>query len=309
MNFTNQINKLIQDIGPDILIKVATTIAVLILLGVLRLIVLKVAYKKTQSTRSYYYWRKISSYVSVVLGIIIIGRIWFEVFGAIGTFLGLLSAGIAIALKDPLVNVAGWLFIIWRRPFDVGDRIQIGNYSGDVVDIRIFQFTMLEIGNWVDADQHTGRLVDIPNAIVFQQPQANYSKGFNFIWHEVPVLLTYESDWKAAKDILQIIVRKFASPISEKAEKSVREASQRYMITHTSFKPAVYTTVKSSGILFTVRFLIDPRKRRLGEEKIWEMILTEFAKHDNIDFAYSTIRYYDNLTEGKPGTKPDNPEK
>jgi small-conductance mechanosensitive channel len=58
---------------------------------------------------------------------------------------GLFSAGIAIALKDLIVNIAGWTFIVWRRPLGVGDLIEIGEHAGDIIDIRIFQFTILEI--------------------------------------------------------------------------------------------------------------------------------------------------------------------
>ena len=73
------------------------------------------------------------------------------------TFLGLASAGVAIAMHDTIANLAGWFFIISRKPFKVGDRIEIGEIAGDVIDIRIFQFSLVEIGNWVDAEQSTGR--------------------------------------------------------------------------------------------------------------------------------------------------------
>ena len=92
---------------------------------------------------------------------------------SLGTFLGLLSAGLAIALKDVVASMAGWIFILWRRPFQLGDRIQIGDRAGDVVDLRLFQFTLLEIGNWVDADQSTGRSIHVPNGAVFTEPLFN----------------------------------------------------------------------------------------------------------------------------------------
>lgn len=88
--------------------------------------------------------------------------------------------------------------------------MQIGQHVGDVIDIRLFQFTILEIGNWVEADQSTGRLIHMPNAKVFQEPQANYSTGFEYIWHEIPVMVTFESNWKKTKTILQEIVTKHA---------------------------------------------------------------------------------------------------
>src|SRR3989441_12617332 len=110
-------------------------------------------------------------------------------------------SGLAIALKDPVTNLAGWIFIVWRRPFEVSDRVEIGGHKGDVIDIRLLQFTLNEIGNWVNADQSSGRIIHIPNGKVFTEPVANYDKGFKYIWNEVPVLVTFESDWRQAKAI------------------------------------------------------------------------------------------------------------
>src|SRR3989442_7605528 len=87
-----------------------------------------------------------------------------------------------------LVNLAGWVFIIWRSPFALGDRIQIGQHAGDVIDVRLFQFTLNEIGNWVQADQSTGRIIHIPNGKVLTEVIANYSEGVQYIWHEIPSL-------------------------------------------------------------------------------------------------------------------------
>jgi small-conductance mechanosensitive channel len=159
-------------------------------------------WKRTEDVRIRYIWQKTSIYLISIIIFILLGMLWFKGFGDIGTFLGLLSAGLAIALKDPLINIVGWFFIIIRKPFTLRDRIQIGQHAGDVIDIRIFQFTLMEIGNWVDADQSTGRVIHIPNGIVFTEVTANYNKGFEYIWNEIPVLITFESNWRKAKDIL-----------------------------------------------------------------------------------------------------------
>jgi small-conductance mechanosensitive channel len=236
------------------------------------------------------------------LTIILIGSVWIRAIGQFGTFLGLLTAGIAIAMKDPLTNIAGWLFILARKPFGLGDRIQIGNQAGDVIDLRLFQFTLLEIGNWVDADQSTGRIIHIPNGTVFSQTQSNYSAGFKFIWNEIPILLTFESNWQKAKEILQHIAREHGEKLSAEAEKRVLEASKKYMIFYQYLTPIVYTTVKDSGILLTMRYICDPHRRRSSEHEIWEDVLNEFAKHKEIEFAYPTQRFYT-----RPSEKDDSP--
>jgi small-conductance mechanosensitive channel len=250
----------------------------------------------------HYQWRKISNTVFVILGFIIIGRIWYEGVQSIVTYLGLLSAGIAVALKDPISNLAGWLFIVSRKPFDVGDRIQLGEYAGDVIDLSAFQISLLEIGNWVDADQSTGRIVHIPNGKIFTHDLANYDKGFKYIWNEIPVLITFESNWQKAKKILLDIANNKGENISSAMERQIKRAAKKFMIYYQKLTPIVYTDVKDSGVQLTIRHLCETRKRRGFTEAIWEDILTEFAKHDDIDLAYPTTRFY-KMGENKPESK------
>lgn len=249
--------------------------------------------------------RKSVAYVTYPLAFLVIGRIWFAGIEAVSTYLGLLSAGLAIALQTPLVNLAGWAFILWRQPFKVGDRIEIGNDRGDVIDQRIFMFSLMEIGNWVDADQSTGRVIHLPNGKIFTEVMANYSQGFQHIWNEIPVLVTFESDWRKAKQILEEVAQKHGTSLTDSAATKLREAAHKFMIFYTKLTPKVYTTVKDCGVMLTIRYLCEPRKRRGSEQDIWEDILDSFAAQDNIDFAYPTQRFYSNDTEGKPGTRPD----
>ncbi len=288
----------------ELQIKILTSITVILFLWLIRTLSLKIVWRQTEDVRTRYIWRKTLTYIAAAFGIILVSLVWYTGFQSIATFLGLVSAGIAIALKDPITNVAAWVFIIVRRPFTLGDRIKIGDNAGDVIDVRVFQFTLLEIGNWVDADQSTGRIIHIPNGKVFIETLANYSKGFQYIWNEVPVLVTFESNWKKAKDILQHIGNKHAEHLSKSAEKRIKEASKTFMIFYSTLTPTVYTSVKDCGVLLTIRYLCEPRRRRGSEHAIWEDILQEFAKCTDIDFAYPTQRFYNNQLEGKVSTKP-----
>lgn len=290
-------------IDPALQSKIIKSLIGVLVLWILHRIVMKVVVPRIQDIYIRYRIRKTAGYILVVIGILVVGRVWMRGFQAMVTYLGIVSAGVAIALRDPLVNLAAWVFIVWRRPLEVGDRIQIGDNAGDVIDIRIFQFTLMEIGNWVGSDQSTGRIIHIPNGKIFSEPLANYSKGFQYIWNEIAVLLTFESNWQKAKRILGEIASKHAEELSTSAEERVRQAARRFMIFYNKLTPAVYTSVRESGVLLTIRYLCEPRRRRGSEEAIWEDILNSFAKHADIDFAYPTLRYYDNLLEGKEGTK------
>jgi small-conductance mechanosensitive channel len=292
-DFLNEITGISQETQKNIFI----TILVILILWLLRLIILKVVWRRTQDVKTRYNWKSALSYIVPLLGFLIILSVWLRTVGNLGAFLGIFSAGLAIALKDPVTNIAGWAFIVARKPFKVGDRIQIGEYSGDVIDIRLFQFTLLEIGNWVDADQSTGRIIHIPNEKIFIEAQANFSTGFEYIWNEIPVLLTFESDWKKGKSILQRIVNEQAEHLSEHVKERIMEASKKFMIFYTHLTPIVYTSVKDSGVLLTIRYLTNPRKRRGTEMAIWENILKEFAQYPEIDFAYPTRRFYNHAVE------------
>ncbi len=287
--------------------RLLTSLLILVTVFVLRWLVLALVRRRKDDVKIRYRWKKTSQYVAAVIAVILIGRVWFEGFHSVATYFGILSAGLAIALKELVANFVGWAFILWRRPFEVGDRIQIGDVAGDVIDLRIFQFTLLEIGNWVDADQSTGRVIHINNGAVFTLNLANYSKGFQFIWNEVPVLVTFESDWRKARGILTEIADRHGQDLSEAAQERLREAARRFMIFYTRLTPAVFTTVKDCGVMLTIRYLCDPRRRRSTEQAIWEEILDAFAAADDIDFAYPTQRFYHNALEGKPGARAELP--
>ncbi len=288
--------------------KLAASIVIILTLWVLRRLTLSVVNRRTDNPRVRYRWQKTSRYISFGLGALFIGAIWSAAVQSLGTFFGLLSAGLAIALKDLVVNFAGWGFILWRRPFEVGDRIQLGEHRGDVIDIRIFQFSLMEIGNWVDAEQSTGRIIHVPNGKVMTDVLANYSKGFQYIWNEIPVLVTFESNWEDAKQILNDIVAERGQQLTAVAEAAIRKVSEQFLIFYSNLTPIVYTSVVDSGVLLTIRHLCDARRRRGVSEEIWEDILREFGKRDDIDFAYPTTRFYDNRWEGKSGARAAPPE-
>lgn len=301
--------QVLLDWNPEVQTKLIASAGIILFLWIFRFVGMRIVLRRTDDVRVHYRWGKILTYISVIFGVVFVARVWFEGIRSLATFLGLLSAGIAIALKDLIADIAGWLFIVSRRPFDVGDRIQIGKNSGDVIDIGVFQFTLLEIGNWVDADQSTGRMIQNPNVLVFTQPLANYTKGFAYIWNEIPVLVTFESNWKKAKEILLDIVENQLEHLDKAVEKQIKHAARQFMIFYSVLTPTVYTSVKDCGVMLTIRYICDPRKRRGTEQTIWEKILDEFAECEDIDFAYPTQRFYNNALEGKAETRPSPPAK
>lgn len=268
------------------------SIVILVILWIIRILIQRLVWKQTKNVKTRYNWKRSLSISFSLISTVLIGAVWLPAFEQFGAFLGLFTAGLAIALKDPLTNLAGWFFIVFRKPFIVGDRIQIGSHSGDVIDIRLFQFSILEIGNWVDADQSTGRIIHLPNGKVFMEAQANFSTGFDYIWNEMQVRITFESNWEKAKSILQDIANNHAEKLSSTAEKEIFEASKNFMIYYKHTTPIVYTKVKEFGVQLTIRYLCNPRQRRSSENGMWEDVILRFKSQSDIQFAYPTTRFY-----------------
>ncbi|MFP4311505.1 MAG: mechanosensitive ion channel family protein [Nitriliruptoraceae bacterium] len=251
--------------------------------------------------------RKATSYVVVTVGFLGLSWIWVAALGDLATFFGLAAAGIAVALSDVLRNIAGWVYIVVRRPYRVDDRIEIGAVAGDVIDIRVQRTTLLEIRNWVDADQSTGRIVHVPNGYVFTQQVFNFTEGFGYIWHEIPLLITFESDPDVAEAILQRALEEVGGHTPEQAEERIRAASRAYKIRYTHLTPTVYLTVKPGGILLTGRLLVDARRRRAIDQQVWRRVLAELRDEPRVELTYPVSRVHLHHEPGEPTTPPQEP--
>lgn len=284
-------------VAPDTQGKLTASLVAVFLVWLARKLVLAVVKRRVADPRLRYRWHKSTVWATAPIALVLVGRIWFEGIQSLATFLGLVSAGVAIALKDLVANIAGWGFILWRRPFELGDRIEIGAISGDVIDVRLFQFTLLEIGQWVDADQSTGRIVHVPNGMVLNHPVANYTKGMWCIWDELGVTVTFESNWERAKGLLEQIILRQTGGLADLARKQLETASTRFLLPNEALTPAVYTAVAANGVRLTMRYLCEPRKRRVTAHLLWEEALRAFAAHSDIEIAYPTQRFFDRAGE------------
>ncbi len=279
-------------IDPGTLTNVTLTIGVLVILLIVRRLVRRVVAANVEDPEKTYRAHKIVNYLVTGLFLVTLAVIWVDAFDDLPTYLGLVSAGIAIALSDVLKNMAGWAFILARKPFQVGDRIEVNNIKGDVIDIRLFRFSLMEVDGWVDAEQSTGRLVHVPNGTVFNREVANYTEGFPYIWDELPVLVTFESDWKEAEEIIREVLSTQAPDVEGSAGSKIRTTALRYSIRIGTLTPTVYLTVRDSGVLLTARYLVEARTRRGREDRIWRGILEGFAATPRVELAYPTVRTF-----------------
>jgi len=265
--------------------KIFYSIAITVLILLITKLIKSIIYRKVNDSVKYYSIKQVINYIVGILIIVLNFIIWLDSVSNVATYIGLLSAGIAIALKEVFTNIAGWILLEFRKPFEVSHRIMIGEQKGDVIDKRLFHFTLMEVSSFEDGEQSTGRIIDIPNSFVFTYAIVNYTKGFEYIWNEIKILLSFDSNWRKAKDNLLNIANKDTDITTEKVSKQIKNASKKYMIQYNKFTPIVYMDVKENGIQLTLRYLCEPKRRRITSNKIWEDVLDMIEQFPDVKLA------------------------
>jgi small-conductance mechanosensitive channel len=195
-----------------------------------------------------------------------IASIWFSDPARLATALGLVTAGVAFALQKVITSFAGYLVILRGKTFSVGDRIVMGGVRGDVIALGFMQTTIMEMGQpppvqnadpamWVKSRQYTGRVVTVTNDKIFDEPVFNYTRDFPFIWEELSVPISYQSDRSKAEEILLDAARRCTIKLSDMSEEHIAEMQRRYVIKRSDIHPRVYWRLTDNWLEMTVRFV------------------------------------------------------
>lgn len=207
-------------------------------------------------------------------------------------FIGMILAGVAISLRNVFSNIVAWVVIVSGKGFSNGDRIKLGSISGDVIDVGLLRTIIAEIGDWVDADQSTGRLISVPNNVVLEKEIINYTQGYDFIWDEMRVLITFESNWQKAEKIINDIAYEDFDQKKEQIQERLKKVKRKYFLRFNYITPKVYVAIKDSGVELALRYMVRARRRRTIEDTVSREILSQFDRENDIDFAYPTMRIY-----------------
>jgi small-conductance mechanosensitive channel len=233
--------------------------------------------------------RRFLDTVLVVIATLVMIVLWARVLPRTSTFLGLIGAGLAVALREPLLSIAGRLAIFAGHMFTVKDRVQINQLSGDIIDIGFFYTRMLEIGNWISGDQATGRIVQFPNAQIFGTPIFNYTQNFSYIWDEVTLPVTYDSNLEQISKILTDVGGEYSREFLQGAEQELEQMRRYFVVPTIELKPVVYVKVTSNWLELTMRYIVDPKKRRPASSFIYGEVFKRIQKRHDITIASETM--------------------
>ncbi|PEN12899.1 mechanosensitive ion channel protein MscS [Longibacter salinarum] len=225
-----------------------------------------------------------------LIAIVLTIALWSPNASQLITVLTIIGAGLAVALRDVLLSFVGWIHLQLHPPYRRGDRIEVNNVRGDVVDVGLTQTTMLEVGEWVEAHQSTGRLVHVPNGWLYTHGVKNYTEGFEYLWFEQSVVVTFESDWEEAREIILEIADATVPNCEEPARRQLRQMTSEYLVQMNVLTPYVYVSLADHGVKLTLRHLTAARGRRSVRHDLISEILRRFQEHEEIHIAYPTYR-------------------
>jgi small-conductance mechanosensitive channel len=275
---------------PDIYLQkgMGTFIAWSIIYLIFRIILQDRIQAITDPESRYFLSRTLSiTYYAVTFIVVLI--VWVQNIQTIVVGAGLVAIGITISLQEVAKNFVGGLNILINKTYEVGDRIEISSKKGDVIDIGIFYTTILEIDEWLSGDQPTGRLSIIPNSYVLSNITNNYTKDFRFLWDEIMIPITYDSDWKAAMQLILGVINEQTATLKKQANEAFPLLERKYFFARRSIEPAIFVTLTSNWVELYARFVTEPKTRRIIRSNLNTHILEEIEKSENIKIASTTI--------------------
>lgn len=244
------------------------------------------AFKEENAVQFMMTWKYVWTAIIAIFGIIGLSGS----MKAVGISAGFMGMVLGWSLQAPVTGIAAWLMIILKRPFKIGDRVVIAGIIGDVTDVTLTHIVLNQVGGTVGGEERSGRAVLIPNAIMFGQVIMNYTLQESYILDEVPVRITFESDWEEAERILLDAAREVTRDIIEK----------------TGEEPFIRAEFFESGVLMRLRYKVEPPRRQEVSTQIVRRIFQEFKKNPKVEFCYPrseiTYEWKGRLIPPRPGS-------
>lgn len=277
--------------------KLALTVAVVLVgLAIRRALYFVPALRRGHSKKSIWVVKGFRLAIGA-LAALIVASVWFDNPGRLATFTGLVAAGAAVASQNAILSMVGYFVIVFGKVFDIGDRIDIGDVRGDVLDIGLFKTTIMEMGvpskmvpdpnHWIRARQYTGRVVTFTNSEVFSKPTYNYSREFDFMWEEIQLPLKYDVDLELAEKLALDAARELTKDIVAEGRKDIERLEKRFFLHTGDLEPQGYVRLTDNWVELTVRFLVKTFGIRQTKDQISRRLLKDFRAH-GIEIASAT---------------------
>ena len=270
--------------------KIATILIGIIIIWIIIKVIQRNFISKLKVSGNRYKIKKFSTIIGYFLTVILIVIVFSDKLGGFTVALGVAGAGIAFALQEVIVSVAGWLAIMFGGLYKTGDRVQLGGIKGDVMDIGVLRTTIMETGQWVDGDLYNGRIVLVANSFVFKEPVFNYSGQFPFLWDEIKIPIEYQSNYEKAKEMITIIGKEVIGDLGEQSKEKWNTLQRKYLLEDAQTEPMVSVIANDNWVEYTLRYVVNFKKRRATKTELYTRILKEIESTEGeIKFASATF--------------------
>ncbi len=284
----NEYLDMVRD-NPLVVRFIVVLIGIIVILSIKNLILSKIG-RYIKDHNNSYRGKKAINGIGYFLIILLITIIYRESLGTLTVFFGITGAGIAFALKEVIVSIAGWFTILFSDVYKTGDRVLLGGIKGDVIDVGVLRTTIMEIGGWVEGDLYNGRIVRIANSFIFKEPVYNYSADFPFLWDEIKVPIKYGSNYNRAREILYEAAQEVVGSYSKEAEEQWDSMVRKFLIENASTKPMVMLIANDNWAEFTLRFVVDYKKRVRIKDELFTIILDKIENSSGeVELASATF--------------------
>jgi small-conductance mechanosensitive channel len=274
----------------DVIWKIASSLVVLLLTVVAGRVVDRLLKSRLRETSHTHTLRMLLRNGVFILGAVAILAIWLGVGSSFTVAMGILGAGIAFASQEVIGSLAGYVNIVTGTLYRIGDRVRIGEVTGDVLDISLLRTTVMEIGGWVNADQYTGRVVTVANRMIFGAPVYNYTEDWDYLWDEVMIPFTYNSDWRKAAEMMLAHGEEYSAHVQPRAKADMDEMLKKYPVLHeTGLEPSLYVVMTDNWVEMTLRYVVEARERRAVKGELHRELLEHFQEEEDITVASATV--------------------
>jgi small-conductance mechanosensitive channel len=236
--------------------------------------------------------RLLVAVVLLLIGLSVLFANWYTAVVS----LGLLSLILGFALQTPITSLIGWIYILVRTPYRVGDRIRIGEATGDVIDVGYLDTTLWEFGGqYLSTDHPSGRIIKFPNSDVLSNPVYNYSWPlFPYIWNEVKFQVAYDSDFEFIARTMQEVTEAELGESMMENVKVFRELLAQTPVDRLEVRerPSVFFRVgDNTWIEAIVRYLVYPREAGRVKNRLIKTLLERLnAEPERVKFPKSNMR-------------------
>ncbi|MDW0110505.1 mechanosensitive ion channel family protein [Sporosarcina aquimarina] len=275
---------------PDAYLNKIALTAIIIVIGILLYMLLKKIVTRNESDfKRRIRTRKFLKNTMSTLTLLSVLFIWVQAINVLILIALLSGVFIAFMVRGLTTNITAYFVIRYRKYFEIGHRIEINNIIGDVIDITPINVKMLEVRGGLSSDSNTGRIIKLPNSIIFDESIEVLGIANKFVWHELKYVLSFDSDWEAAEKIMTEAGELY---FEETVLPQLKETNGHLPADPAALRPVFSVDTNDAGIVLIVRYLVDYIQGTSVKTYLQRKILPQLITHPKIEFAIAEVKLF-----------------